>query len=543
MPERLSNKRGVVAPRLGWSALAAIASTAVLSACGSSPAQLPPLHPNRLGPEAMFTPAGELMPPNDPNTALDELKRLGVDTIHIYMHWADIAPDPSSRTMPSFDAADPAAYPATSWAPYDAIVRDVKAHGMGLIVDLVPPPPDWASAPGAPDPSTQPEWRPSPSEFEQFVRAVGNRYSGHYVPAGSSGPLPRVSQWSIWNEPNQGIELAPEVENHTQIEVSGELYRGILNAAWKALHATGHGQDMILIGELAPEGGRFSGAPGLFGSMAPLRFLNALYCVNSAGQQLRGTQAAERGCPATAAGSARFAAKNPALFHASGFAVHPYSFYSIPPNEPIPQQPEDFSMATMPALESTLDRLQRTYGSDTRFPIWSTEFGYITNPPNDQYTITPAEAAYYLNWAEYLSWKDPRIRSYDQFLMADAPSGGFATGLRYANGTPKPGYAAFRMPIFMPVTTDQKGQALEVWGSVRPAHYAQLATHRTQQAEIQFQPASGGAFTTVSTVTITDRYGYFDALQKFPGSGTVRTAWSYPHGPEVFSRAVKITLR
>ncbi len=491
----------------------------------------------------MFTPAGELMPPNDPNTTLDELKRLGVDTVHIYMHWADIAPDPSSRTKPAFDATDPAAYPATGWAPYDAIVRDVKAHGMSLIVDLVPPPPDWASAPGAPDPSTQPEWRPSPSEFEQFVRAVGTRYSGHYVPAGGSGPLPRVSQWSIWNEPNQGIELAPEVENHTQIEVSGELYRGILNAAWKALHATGHGQDMILIGELAPEGGRFSGAPGLFrldGSAAVperavLRELGGTAAARNAGSRAR--------LPGDGGRLGPLRREKPGAVPCLWVRRASVLVLLNPTQRADPPAARGLQLATMPALESALDRLQRTYGSDTRFPIWSTEFGYITNPPNDQYTITPAEAAYYLNWAEYLSWKDPRIRSYDQFLMADAPGGGFATGLRYANGTPKPGYAAFRMPIFMPVTTDQKGQALEVWGSVRPAHYAQLATQRPQTARIQFEPASGGTFKTVSTVTITDRYGYFDVLQKFPGSGTVRTAWSYPHGPEVFSRAVKITLR
>jgi hypothetical protein len=60
---------------------------------------------------------------------------------------------------------------------------------------------------------------------------------------------------------------------------------------------------------------------------------------------------------------------------------------------------------------------------------------------------------------------------------------------------------------------------------------------------IQFRGASGGAFTTLGSLTLTDRYGYFDVLQKFPGSGTVRLAWSYPRGPQIFSRNVQITLR
>jgi hypothetical protein len=524
-------------PRL---AAIAVALAAALSACGSSPAPLLPLHPSRLGPEAMFTPATELM--TAPEQTIDELKRLGVDTIHVYMHWADIAPDQSSRTKPRFDATDPAAYPAARWAPYDTIVRDVKAAGMDLILDLVPPPPNWASAPGAPDPSTQPEWRPSASEFGQFVDAVGTRYSGHYVRAGSSTPLPRVSQWSIWNEPNLGIELAPEVENHTQIEVSGKLYRGIVNAAWTALHATGHGRDTILIGELAPAGATFAGAPGLFGNMPPLRFLRALYCVDSSYRPLQGAAARVRGCPTTTAGSNAFPTANPGLFEATGVADHPYP-QGLPPNEATPDEPDYAELAEVAKLEQTLDALQRVYGSNTKFPIYSTEYGYQTTPPAPGAgTVSPTTAAYYLNWSEYMTWKDPRIRSYDQYLMVDPPSGVFATGLRFANGTPKPGYAAFRMPIYLPMTTTQHGNPLEVWGCVRPAHNAQLATHSTQQAQIQFQPAQG-AFKTVSTVTITDRYGYFDVLQKFPGSGSVRIAWTYPHGPEVFSRAVKITLR
>ncbi len=157
--------------------------------------------------------------------------------------------------------------------------------------------------------------------------------------------------------------------------------------------------------------------------------------------------------------------------------------------------------------------------------------------------MSPDKAAYYLNWSEYITWKDPRIRSYDQYLLVDNPTGHFATGLEFPNGTPKPGYAAFRMPLYLPVTATATGHPLEVWGGVRPAHYAQLATHRSQHVKIQFEPSSGGAFKTINNVELTDRYGYFDILQKFPGSGNVRLAWSYPHGPEVFSRAVAITLR
>src|SRR5258706_150172 len=93
--------------------------------------------------------------------------------------------------------------------------------------------------------------------------------------------------------------------------------------------------------------------------------------------------------------------------------------------------------------------------------------------------LGPALAAESLNWAEYLSWRDPPIRSYDQYLLTDPPPTGgsqFATGLQFADGAPKATYTAFRMPIFLPVTRSAHGQALEVWGCVRPAYAAGRST-------------------------------------------------------------------
>jgi hypothetical protein len=157
-------------------------------------------------------------------------------------------------------------------------------------------------------------------------------------------------------------------------------------------------------------------------------------------------------------------------------------------------------------------------------------------------SVSPQLAAYYLNWSEYISWGDPRVRSYDQYLLVDSPSARFATALETATGQPKPGYDAYRMPIYLPSTTASAGQAREVWGCVRPARYARLDTGRAQEVKIQFQPAAGGPFKTVRTVTLTDPYGYFDLRQSFAGSGNVRLAWSYPHGTEIFSRIVSITV-
>ena len=104
--------------------------------------------------------------------------------------------------------------------------------------------------------------------------------------------------------------------------------------------------------------------------------------------------------------------------------------------------------------------------------IDNTEYGYITNPPNTgTQFLSPANAARFLNWTEYLTWRNPRIGTTMQFLLYDGdpgPSdfgtGGFATGLIFHHGKPKATFYAYRMPIFLPVTRAARCNALEVWG-------------------------------------------------------------------------------
>ncbi len=537
--------------RLG-ALVAAVVVTAQLAACGGSsgppkPVVLPPVHPNRSGPLASFTPGnGELGSTGDPAAKLDLLRQLGVRNIHIGIQWAVVAPDPKSRQRPAFNASDPAAYPPAGWAMYDKIAQDTAARGMQLTLALIPPAPIWATGTSTATrghPSELAYWQPSPSEFEQFARAVGTRYSGHYTPPGASSPLPRLDHWSVWNEPDEGFQLAPQLVPHTQIESSGRQYRALLDAAWAALHQTGHGRDSVLIGETAPIGKTFRGAPGLFGPMAPLRFLRALYCVDAAYMPLRGTAAAQRGCPTTAAGTAGFAAAHPALFQASGFANHPYP-QGLAPDTITPQEPDYTELAATGKLESTLDRLNTIYGSHSRYRIYSTEFGYQTNPPDTENgVVSPETAAAWLNWAEYITWLDPRQVTFDQYLISDPPGGAFASGLITAGGITKPAYDAYRMPLFLPVTATTRGHPLVVWGDVRPSYYAQRQTHHAQRVQIEFARRGSASFQTVQTVTIVSSHGFFETRLTFPGSGTVRLAWRYPSGGRIVSRAVVVTLR
>src|SRR5436309_1938361 len=76
---------------------------------------------------------------------LDTLRQLGVDRIRITVLWQAIAPDATSTEKPNgFDPSDPAAYPATAWAPFDRIVSMARAEGIGVNFNVTAPGPLWA---------------------------------------------------------------------------------------------------------------------------------------------------------------------------------------------------------------------------------------------------------------------------------------------------------------------------------------------------------------------------------------------------------------
>jgi hypothetical protein len=497
------------------------------------------------------------------NTAgtLQRFRLLGANAVRVIVPWYDVTKNPTSSQRPTnFNAADPNAYPAANWAPYDNIVRQAQTDGITVEFTVTGGSPAWADGPGVPNGGVNSEfaWKPSAKEYGLFVTAVGTRYSGGFKVHGVA--LPRVHFWTIFNEPNFGQDLGPQAINGSSLSVAPGMYRNILDAGWKALHGTGHGHDTILIGEFAARGSAFrgprsgqpQGLPGNYGQTKPLEFIRTLYCLDANYHQLRGSSAAAHGCPTNAAGSRRFRSQHPGLFSASGVGDHPYQGN----DSPVSRAGDDPNFATFPDLGrfgAALDRVNRSYGSHTQYAIYNDEFAYQTRPPKPSGAPSEDTAALYINWAEYLSYKNPRLKSYMQYLLQDPPPNGaprynqFASGLLTFSGQQKADYSAYRLPLYMPVTSARHGKSLEVWGDLRPAHF-----YRGQTVDIQFASGSSSAFKTVNALKVTSSTGYFDVQMKFPGSGTVRLSWTYPNtdpllpltalGATVFSRHVKLAL-
>jgi hypothetical protein len=447
---------------------------------------------------------------------LDELRSLGVDRLRITMVWRNIAPANSSERKPAgFDATDPGDYPRGAWDRWDTVLRLARERGMDVNFNISTPAPDWAT--GTPvRPDLKDTWDPNAAEFGNFVRAAARRYDGR-------DGRPRVSYWSIQNEPNQAGWLTPQwVQDGsgTWVEAAPRIYRGMVAAAWQALQETGHGDSTILIGETAPKGLRHN--RGETRSIDALRFIRRLYCLDDNLQVLRGSAAEAQGCP-TADQVAAFPAANPGLFRASGFAHHPYEMVFAPDRRP-PWR-DWATMANLGDLQTLLRRAHQRYAQPLRgnVPLYLTEFGYQTNPP-DRFGVTSGVHARYINHAEYIAWRNAAVRTHGQFLLVDDGepiSRTFQSGLRWIDGRAKPAYAAYRFPIHLPRRTFRRGQQMTVWGIPRAA-----PPRSRPSVQIQFRRAGTKRWRRIATRRGDATRGYLNVRLRAPGTGAVRLAWN-----------------
>jgi hypothetical protein len=468
-------------------------------------------------------------------STLQKLHSLGVDVVKVSLVWQLIAPEQRSDRRPGFNAGNPAAYPPGAWQRWDLLVETAHQLGMKVYFLLIGPSPRWAVPKANRHQGPALGWAPRFSEYRAFVRAAGRRYSGSFVDPTNHQPIPRVSYWGIWNEPNEISWLTPwyrRVSAH-QIQLTQPLfYRGLVDAAWSGLRASGHARDTVLVGETANRG-----------LMDPERFARALYCVDASLRPLRGSAAFSLGCP-TSGSRAAFARAHPGLFRA--YAHHPYGFQN-PPNRPAPD-PKFVTIQNLPSFERMLNRIFGQYGRRPGggVPLYLTEWGYKTNPPNPYVPTSPAAQAAWINQGEYMTWREPYVRGLTQFLLVDSPPiphtrknsaaywSSFQTGLEYIDGKPKPSFAAYQIPIWLPKS--HHGSGVAVWGQLRPADHSS-----TQTGELQFEPAGSSNWQSLTSVSTNSSEGFLFTHVRIPSAGTLRLTWTALDGTLYSSRWVPIS--
>ena len=377
-------------------------------------------------------------------SAMAEARYLGVDMVRSFVSWSKVSPDPTGKTVPAgFDPGDPSS-PGYNWTEYDRFVRLARANGLKVFLTMSPPIPHWASE----KPSFCPHhiggyrtmgqacyWKPRPDLFGKFVAAVAKRYRG------------QVSIYSMWNEPNLEHYLYPQPGRGSRgpVDVAAKRYRSLWYAGYKAIRAHDPARrNKVLFGETAA-------------ISSPLDTLYAALCLNETGQPFRGARKRKQGC------------SKPRKLPIGGIAVHPYAKDAVGSVFSRTATRDSHPMAYANRLHKVLNqavgynRIPRGRG------VWNTEFGFQSNPPDRVRGLSFATQAKRLNEAERLFASDPRMRSFSQFELYDAPEVAsediYNTGLRLIGGDIKPAYAAFRMPI---VASRYSNSLVEVWGQVRP---------------------------------------------------------------------------
>jgi hypothetical protein len=453
--------------------------------------------------------------PDTRNQALNDIAALGADTLRLVVQWRWIAPAPESRRRPKgFRAANPAAYQADNWDALDDVVRGAQARGLGLLLSPSGPIPDWASR--CRSTRNRRTCRPHAQSFGAFVTALGRRYSGTYADENQGGAvLPRVERWSFWNEPNQPGWLTPQYESKggRRIAIAAHLYRRLVISGAAGLRRTGHSRDQALLGETAPIG-RTSGTLARR-PIPPSDFWRELFCLDSRGRRYSGAASSARGCR-------RFR-----RLAVNGIAHHPYTRGgSQPPRAR--SGPNEITVSSSARLKRVLRQGERAGRIRRNLPIYYTEFGYQSNPPDRLFGVPLDQQATYINESDYLAFRDSRVKGVSQYKLFDETSlASFQSGLRFVDGGVKPAYDAYRLPVWVVA----RSNAMRVYGQVRPA-----ADGSRELVDVQ-HAADGGGFQTVQTVEVTSPKGHFLVDVPKADGGRWRLRWSpSAGGPALTSR-------
>jgi hypothetical protein len=335
------------------------------------------------------------------DTAFPEFQQLRAQIIRMQLRWGGPGGVAVRRPTTAGDPSDP----AYNWSIYDRAVRRAAEDGIKVIFSIWGTP-RWEN--GGAGYNVAPK---NPTDLQQFAVAAANRYSGSYQPANGQ-VLPAVRYWLAWNEANNPVFLKPQFAKvgKTWQYKAAQDYAKICNAVYSGVHATMLAGEKVGCGVTAPRGNNAptSARP----STSPLAFLRA--------------------------------AKNAGLKSFDAWAHHPYygSKLETPTTPPRNVNGGVPTSVTLGNINSLISEVTRLYGNK---PIWITEYGYQTNPPDDFFGVSWAKQASYLTQAFGIARNNPRIQMMLWYLLQDEPSlGGWQSGLQTTDGKHKPAFAAFQ---------------------------------------------------------------------------------------------------
>lgn len=427
---------------------------------------------------------------------LDRARRANIRMIRGGVSWSGIAP----QSRPAGFRADDPDDPAYRWQALDRLVRGVSAHGLSLYLTVAGAP-TWATRSGRPADIRSNAWRPIASEFRQFARAIGRRYSGsHPDPLRPGQALPRVQYFEVWNEPNLDIYLAPQWQGRKPTAVT--LYRGLLNAFYSGVKST-NPKAKVVAGATAPYGDEPGG-----NRIRPVVFLKRLLCMRAPGKRPRPCSQKPR------------------------FDI--YSHHSI--NVGVPTRSaldlRDASTPDLGRIASVLRQAkrQRLVAPRGPKPLWNTEMWWDSSPP-DPKGVPLRRHARWLQQALWLTWRDGgRVATYFQFRDG-APVPDYASslqsGLYFLDGRPKPALRAFTFPFVGHRRGDGR---IGVWG---------IAPRR---GTVRVERRVGGKWRVVRRLKVRGAPQTFTATLPLRGRAVLRAVRVGPSAAGAASRGRDVSL-
>lgn len=417
----------------------------------------------------------------------------GAKVVSLEVDWAEVEPNAPTGAYSSSPSSS-----QYGFLYVDNVLNRFKGTGIQPLL-LITDAPRWAQAAGGTAQDYEEGgYEPNDAALQAFAQALAKRYSGHFRdPANPRQFLPAVHYFQAWAEANMIYHLSPQwtkVDGHL-INNAPILYRGLLNSFYAGIEAGNPAAKVVFTG-LAPYGDPPGGL-----RTPPVSFLRSVLCLNARLQK--------QTCA------------DPAHFNI--LATDPYDIGS----------PTTHALSRTDASAPDMGRLTRIVRAAIHArtvlpakakPLWVTEFGYDSNPPNTtRGAPSEAEQARWLEESFYV-FAHEGVSTVIWYLLHDQ-TGPLATayfsGVYFHDGRPKTSLVAYRFP-FVVMPRDAQAQ---VWG-VAPATGVVIVQRQVKHTWVTAFSFHSRADATFAAYIPRSAYGLYRAVE---GTAT-SLAWSYRSG-------------